>query len=412
MTDESRQPQVLACQHGARHRYAVPRMLEQAGMLAALYTDSSTYSFLGKCATLFGTRAPQAIKRLAGREIRGVSRSKIFSFDGYNFYEFGQKFMGLKKQGIYRFRQRSRLLSRTMQKRGLQGADVVYSMFHENLDFIHWAKAQGRCIAVDVFLGPQTNQVMKVEFTDFPDWGENPEEAIIRLEEQMWKDSIELADILICPSEWVAEGVRTLSPASSGKICIVPYGCSIDYSGRTNQPVQGRILFAGGYALRKGLRYLAQAATQLKDSNPEIDIRIAGMLPPAVVNHPICKDLNFLGKLGGEQIKAEYLAADCFVLPSLSEGFAGVVAEAISAGCPVIVTPESGSPIVDGREGLIIPSRNTDALVEAIQRIVTDRDLRNHCAKECLKQASIYTEKEWGARLTKAISSGAAPFMS
>lgn len=410
--NEEEKPQVLACQHGARRRYAVPRMLERAGMLAAFYTDSSAHSPLGKCASLFGRRAPEAMRRLAGREITGVPEDKIFSSDAYNLHEFGEKLLGVQKQGIHRFRKRSKRFSRSMQRKGLQEADVVYSMFHENLDFIHWAKAQGRCIVVDVFLGPQTNQVMKAEFTAFSDWGENPSEAIIHLEEKMWKDSIELADVLVCPSEWVAEGVRTLSPASSGKICIVPYGCSIDYGGRTNQPVQGRILFAGGYALRKGLRYLAQAATQLKASNPEIDVRIAGMLPSSVVNHPICKDLNFLGKLGAEQIKVEYLAADCFVLPSLSEGFAGVVAEAISAGCPVIVTPECGSPIVDGREGLMVPSRNAEALVEAIQRIVTDRNLRNHCAKECLKQASTYTEKEWGARLTKAISLGSAPFIS
>lgn len=412
MNEEPGKPKVLACQHGARRRYAVPRMLEQAGMLAAFYTDSSSRSVLGKCASLFGTRAPQAIKRLAGREIQGIPRTKIFSSDGYNFYEFGQKLLGTQKVGIHRFRQRSRLLSKAMQKRGLQGANVVYSMFHENLDFIRWAKAQGLCIVVDIFLGPQTNQVIKVEFADFPDWGENPEEAIIRLEEQMWQESIELADLLICPSEWVAEGVRSLSPASSEKIRIIPYGCSIDYGGHTNQPTEGHILFAGGYALRKGLRYLAQAATQLKLSNPEVEIRIAGMLPPSVVKHPLCKDLNFLGKLSSEQMKAEYLSADCFVLPSLSEGFAGVVAEAIGAGCPVVVTPEAGSPIVEGREGLIIPSRNATALAEALQRMVTDRTLRQHCSAECLKQAPMYSEKKWGKRLTAAIASGSAPFIS
>ena len=396
-------PQVLVCQHGARHRYAVPRMLEQAGMLAALYTDSSARSTLGKCAALCGAHAPQVMRRLAGRKIRGVPYNKIFSSDVYNIYELAQKLLYSQKKGIKLFRQRDYMLSRTMQKWGLHGANVIYSMYHENLDFIRWAKAQGLHSVVDVFIGPQTYEVMTDEFLDFSDWGGCPAESSIRVEEQMWKETAELADVLLCPSEWVAEGVRTLTPEASEKIRIVPYGCSIDYEERINNPVKGRVLFAGGYALRKGLRYLAQAASRLKASNSEIDIRIAGMLPPEVVTHPICKDLNFLGKLGREQMKVEYLSADCFVLPSLSEGFAGVVAEAIGAGCPVVITRESGSPVVNECEGLIIPTRDVDALVGAIQRLVSDRDFRNKCSGECIKRATFYSEAAWRSRLVDAI---------
>jgi glycosyltransferase involved in cell wall biosynthesis len=136
-------------------------------------------------------------------------------------------------------------------------------------------------------------------------------------------------------------------------------------------------LFAGGDALRKGLHYLGEAASLLKKEISELDVRVAGALPDKVTQHTICKDLHFLGKLTSEQMKEEYLSADCFVLPSLSEGFAGVVAEAIGAGCPVVVTKESGSPVVHEREGLVIPSKNPQAIADAITRIVSDRDFRS-----------------------------------
>ena len=401
------QPRVLACQHGARRRYAVPRMLEQGGVLNAFYTDSSASSALGKFSAQFGSHAPQVMQRLANRKIRGVPDHKIYSSDAYNFYEFGQKLLRSKKRGLELFRQRDQMFSRTMKRWGLQKANIVYSMYHENLDFIRWAKSQGLAVVLDVYINPMTHALMVDEFAEFPHWGGCPDNPSILLEEQMWKDAAAQADLLICPSEWVASGVRTLTPAATEKIRIVPYGCSIDYGGQTNQPVAGRVLFAGGYPLRKGLRYLAQAATQLKDSVPELDIRIAGLFPPEVVNHPICKDLNFLGKLSSSQMQQEYLSADCFVLPSLSEGFAGVVAEAIGAGCPVLVTPESGSPIVDGREGLIFPARNVEALADAIQRMVGDRALRQQCSFQCLEQASFYSEKEWQARLIPAVLSAA-----
>jgi len=404
MCNEKQKFRILVCQQGARRRYAIPRMIEQAGVLAALYTDSSAYSVLGKCAIRLGSRAPKSIKRLMAREIRGIPSSKIYSSDAYNMYEFGQGLLGIGKKAFQLFRQRDRIMTRKMKKWGLQDANAVYSMYHENLDFIRWAKASGLHIVIDVFINPQFREVMVEEFLIFPDWGGNQSESDIQTEKEMWKEAAQLADILICPSEWVADGVRNLTPEAAEKIRIVPYGCSIDFNGCTNRPVPGRILFAGGGALRKGVHYLAQATTQLKETIPGIDVRIAGMFSPKVMNHPICKDLNFLGKLGPEQMKAEFLSADCFVLPSLSEGFAGVVAEAIGAGCPVVVSHECGSPIVDGREGIVVPSKNVQALADAIQRLVTDRGFRESCASTCLQQADFYSEAVWQKRLIPVIA--------
>jgi len=409
MDREICRPQVLACQHGARHRYAIPRILEKAGMLAAFYTDSSAQSTLGKCAVLCRPPAPAVIKRLAGRKINGVPKNKVFSSDTYNIYEIGQKFLGAEKKGFQLFRQRDRMLSRMMIKWGLQGANVLYTMYHDNLDFVRWAKSQGTYIVVDVYINPQTHGVMEKEFAKFPDWGGCPNKYTICEEDRMWKETAKLADVLICPSEWVAEGVRAMTPEASEKIRIVPYGCSIDFQGKKNNPVEGRVLFAGGDALRKGLHYLAQAATQLKSIVPDLDVRVAGMLPPEVINHPVCKNLNFLGKLDSSGIKQEFLSADCLALPALSEGFAGVVAEAVGAGCPVIVTKAAGSPIEGGREGLIVPSHNPEALAEALRRMMTDRAFRNVCAMACLQQARFYSEAQWRERLVAAINESLAP---
>lgn len=381
----------------------MPRMLEQSGMLAALYTDSSSRSLLGRFARLCGKRSPASVRRLANRTIRGIPADKIYSSDAYNLHELGQKLLRTQKQGFELFRQRDRILSRRMAKWGTQEANVLYTMYDENLDFIRWAKDQGLRSVVDVYISPMTNQVMDREYASFQDWGGTLSADESRMEAELWSQVAQRADMLICPSTWVADGVRALTPEAAGKIKIVPYGCSIDYDGRTNRPVKGRILFAGGDALRKGLRYLTQAISQLKPSMPELELRVAGRLPDDVVLHPLCKDVHFLGKLTTLEMQTEFLAADAFVLPSLSEGFAGVVAEAIGAGCPVIVTEESGSPVVNGREGIIVPSRNIEALADAIKRMVVEPAFRQQCSEECLAQAAFYSESVWQKRLVEAI---------
>lgn len=395
--------QILVCQHGARRRYAVPRMMEQAGVLSAFYTDSHAESFLGKLASWQGRMGTPSMRRLAKRKIEGVPPEKIFSCDLYHVCEFFQRITGLEKTGTDLLAQRYRLLSRRMKRQGDQGSQAVYSMYHENLDFIRWAKACGMRSIVDVYISPVSHRIVAEEYEDFPEWGMELDDADAQREQNWWFQTEELADILLCPSAWVAAGVRSLSPNAADKIRIVPYGCSINFQGRTNQPSVGRVLFAGGAPLRKGLRYLAQAATRLKPSIPSLDIRVAGLLPDAVVSHPLCKDLDFLGKLTTEQMKNEFLCADVFVLPSLSEGFAGVVAEAIGAGCPVIVTEEAGSPVVHGREGLIVPARDSEALVDAIRLMILDREFRQKCSGECLAQAPFYSEPVWRRRLIDAL---------
>ncbi len=395
-------PQVLVCQHGARHRYGIPRMLNRAGMLNALYTDSSAESFIGKFVKLLGRRAPELWKNFSRWDIQGVPRAKIYSTDRSFFIELAQKFFRSRKTGIQLYHQRHMVLSSRMQKWGLRGANVVCSMYHEGLDFVRWAKDHGALSVVDVFISPITDQIMEEEITSFPDWEGTIDRGAIEFERKLWEETVFMADLLTCPSEWVAEGVCAVTPSAAAKIRVVPYGCSIDYQGRVNKPVKGRVLFAGRDPLRKGLHYLAHAATQLKSSIPELDVRVAG-LSGYLEEIPECKNLNFLGQLSGDQMKEEYLSADVLVLPALSEGFAGVVAEAIGAGCPVIVTREAGSPVVNEREGLVVPSRNVEALSIAIKRMVEDRAFRDQCVTCCLEQVSFYSEKAWQDRLVSAI---------
>jgi len=81
--------------------------------------------------------------------------------------------------------------------------------------------------------------------------------------------------------------------------------------------------------------------------------------------------VKFLGEIPNEKIP-EYLAtADCFVLPSLKEGFGIVLLEAQAAGIPVIGTKVGGilDLIEDGKTGLLVAPQNPQAIAEAISKI-------------------------------------------
>lgn len=79
-----------------------------------------------------------------------------------------------------------------------------------------------------------------------------------------------------------------------------------------------------------------------------------------------------------DDIPAVLAATDVFVLPSYREGTPRAITEALAAGVPVVSTAIAGIPeqVTDGVTGYLVRPGETDALVERLQRLVDDRDLR------------------------------------
>ena len=75
-------------------------------------------------------------------------------------------------------------------------------------------------------------------------------------------------------------------------------------------------------------------------------------------------------------VRPFYSAADALVFPSYREGFPNVVIEAGAMGLPSIVTDINGSReiIIEGENGTIIPSKDAEALYQAMKRFVENPD--------------------------------------
>ncbi len=383
-------PKVLVCQHGARHRYAIPSLLNKSGMLAALYTDSSVYSRLGAMAQ-FANRCGithSKVKALASRIPQGLSRKKIFSSDRPFHAALSRGALPGDMSPIYR-------------QWGLQDANVVYSMYGEDLAFLEWASSQGAKIIIDVFVHPETNQITAREEELY---GFSSGSKLIMADEINHSRRVfELADLLLCPSEWVAGGVRAFMPECQDKIRIVQYGSSVHAVGGINSPKVGNILFAGREPLRKGLHYLADAAHRLREEGLQIDVHVAGVDESEIgwIEHRA--ELNCLGTIPMARMKKEYAKADVFVLPSLSEGQAGVVLEAMASGVPVVATKESGVDFDPGC-GLTVPAKDPEALAAGIRQVINDRAYRTKLAEGALRQAKMFSMDEWERRLVHVIT--------
>ena len=398
---------IIVVQLGARHRYAVPRLLHQAGCLEALYTDSNgSYGAGSLLGGLPPSLLPQPALRLRQRRILGLPAAAVRCTD--MLMPLDSLLRRFSRSEFDFYRRRDRIFSHALARWGFGQATMIYSMFGEGWSFIEAAKRRGLKIALDMFVNPITHRIVEKERQAFPEW-EAPENASFDVLERDVDTRIALADLLLCPAEAVADGMRCYPSFAEEKIRVVPYGFAGDAQPRGFKPVRRRILFGGAATLRKGIHYFARAAELLSRDAPSYEFRVAGPATQIVRGRPECRFLKFLGPLTRADFLAEMEAADVFVLPTLAEGSATVIYESLALGVPVVTTRSAGSVITNGKEGRIIPERDSTALADAIAEITADRELRDAMSIAAICTAGEFSEAKWGERLISALQSVPQP---
>lgn len=143
-------------------------------------------------------------------------------------------------------------------------------------------------------------------------------------------------------------------------------------------------IFVGRIVGDKGINELVSAFAELHKKYEKTRLLLIGNfeqhLDPlkAETLNVIDKHISIesLGPKYGDELLAYYAASDCFVFPSYREGFPNTVMEAGAMGLPSIVTDINGSReiIIDGKNGVIIPSKYVEALYHAMEEMITNSD--------------------------------------
>jgi glycosyltransferase involved in cell wall biosynthesis len=411
-SEKARVKFVLA-QIGARRGYAVPAILEKARMLERFYTDISGDIGLGRflATTAFLPVGGKPARRLAGRRLPENIRAKTTTFPGISVIHALRR-MFVRHDPVASFREASRFsdaLGHAMVRCGFGDATHFYSMLGECSPLLVEAKRRGLPIVSEVYIPLSTARILAEERKKFPGWEPDvPNFETIQREVGAENVLLEFSDYFICSCESVRDDLVANWDIEIERTVVVPYGVPEHWFQMEPHPICGRVLFAGTADLRKGIHYFAMAAEKLVETGHRYEFRVAGNVAPSVANQKLCRHLAFLGRILREEMTREFAAADVFVLPSLADASAGVTYEALACGVPVITTLETGSVVRDGIEGRIIPSRDPQALADAISEIVEDRQKREGMAAAARERARDFTWHRYGERLIGALRSFAA----
>jgi MMP alpha-(1->4)-mannosyltransferase len=159
----------------------------------------------------------------------------------------------------------------------------------------------------------------------------------------------------------------------------------------------------------KGLRYLLHAYARLLESYPDLELLLVSKPNPGGKTEQLVQRLGlvdkvqFVNDISTEQMVQYYAEAAIAVVPSVYEGFGLPAGEAMACGVPVVSTDGGALPEVVGDAGVIVPVKNVDALVEAIDSLLQDPQRRaelgarakrrieeNFCWQVCAGQMTAY----------------------
>lgn len=156
------------------------------------------------------------------------------------------------------------------------------------------------------------------------------------------------------------------------------------------------ILFVGRISTLKGAPDLIKAVEGLED----VKVLMVGRevehesFRPLIGRLGLGNRVHLLGYQEQEVLPDLYRTCDCFVLPSLNEGFGLVLAEAMACGKPVIVSDAPPLPEVAGRAGLVFRRGDIQGLKRAILKLRDSSALREELGKEALERARLFDKEK------------------
>lgn len=229
-------------------------------------------------------------------------------------------------------------------------------------------------------------------------------------EDPFWAQVIEdctNADVLLVNSQFVKSTFvkRGFDPE---KIIVSYLGVRADFFGLKKRydikEERLQLLFTGQFGLRKGASYLIEGLEMLAKQGIDFRLTVLGDASEAqqfIKNSEISDRIQLLGFIPQDALKSYLAASDIYVFPSLCEGCASSAMEAMAAGLPVVSTSETGLPAIHGKDALIIPAKDPNAIRDALLKLATDERLRRRLGQSAAKKISqSYRWTDYGRNVT------------
>lgn len=262
------------------------------------------------------------------------------------------------------------------------GEVVLFSYSYAARELFRVARRRGwRTVLGQIDPGPEEERIVAAERERYAHLASSWQPAPASYWDE-WREEVELADEVMVNSEWSRRCLRKEGVADD-KLRVVPLvyeepRCAVEDAagasgghapcrtpGAIAEAASLRVLFLGQINLRKGVGRLLDAMRLLRDEPIELVLAGPTQIPPgAWADLP---RVRWVGPVPRSEVGGHYAAADCFILPTLSDGYALTQLEALARGLPVIASKHCGEAVTHGRNGWILEDLEPATIAEMLR---------------------------------------------
>lgn len=331
------------------------------------------------------------------------------------FSKLGLNFLIKSETGLFCvdkiYHSLDRNISKKLKKAKNKGLTAVYAYEDGALETFKAAKKLGlECIydlpiAYHVLL----QELLHKEAIRKPNWaftlGGGINDSNLKLERK--KKELELADTIVVASDFVRHSLPKW--AKDKKIIQSPFGTPFSSNKleliENNANAKLRVLFVGSMTQRKGLSDLFDAI-KLVDT-AKVELVVLGSLAAPLSFYSNQLNFTYEPTRSNDKVLELMRTCDIFCLPSIVEGRALVIQEAMGQGLPIIITANTGAEdlVQDGETGFLVPIRNPEAIAEKINWFLSNRGKIFQMGKMAKKLADTYSWDKYAATICSELSS-------
>lgn len=202
--------------------------------------------------------------------------------------------------------------------------------------------------------------------------------------------------------------LKGLKSPIENRLNFIPFSLFETFRCFTNENthfVEGNsILFFGRITPYKGVCYLLEAVSLLEEEFPDVELVIAGEGDFTCEGDPV-KNLRVINKvLDNTELIQEIRNSKVVVCPYTSASQSGIPMVAYLFGKPVVATNVGGLPevVIDNETGLVVEPKNSQALADALKRLLEDQEFYNRVSQTIISKYS-ESDSSWQSIAVKTI---------
>jgi glycosyltransferase involved in cell wall biosynthesis len=219
----------------------------------------------------------------------------------------------------------------------------------------------------------------------------------------MIEQAVKKSDHLITISQFSKSEIIKLTSIDENKISVIPLAANLNFvtSACSTQDVKKKyhlpdryFLYVGNLAAHKNVGRLIHAWEKVQRKYPHYYLVLVGK---EKILHQRIDTTRYLGQVPENDLPALYNMAQGLVMPSLYEGFGLTPLEAMSMGCPTIVSSAASLPEVCQDASLYVDPLDCQDIYEKISRVIEDHELRDALIAKGLERVQYYSWEQTAA---------------